>query len=147
MHVKSKNKDDQDQPTGNEARQEEFLERLADLSNTKKSFELKLATGDGDDHVFIVHEEDDEENNQADMFVDGDNFNFNIEEEEKEDTQITPGIAQSEVTGANKPILDSMAASGKVENPFKNNLFNSEQTPTTQKISVEIHDNYIGSSL
>jgi hypothetical protein len=31
----------------------------------------------------------------------------------------------------------------KVENPFKNNLFNSEQMPTMQKLEVEIRDDYI----
>ena len=44
------------------ARQKALLERLADPSQTKKSFEMKLLTDDPDDEVFIVHEEGEEEN-------------------------------------------------------------------------------------
>jgi len=47
---------------------EDLLAKLADPKNTKRSFEMKLDTGDDDDEIFIVHEEDDE---QDSLFVDG----------------------------------------------------------------------------
>jgi hypothetical protein len=37
-----------------------MLDKLANPTNTKKSFEMKLITDDEDDEVFIVHEEGDD---------------------------------------------------------------------------------------
>jgi hypothetical protein len=50
-----------------------FQSHMADApeeSKTKKSFEMKLFTEDDDDEVFIVHEEDDQDN----LFVDANPF-------------------------------------------------------------------------
>ena len=43
----------------------DLLAQLEDPTNTKRSFEVKMDTGDSDDEVFIVH---DEYGEQADMF-------------------------------------------------------------------------------
>ena len=93
-----------------------MLEKLANPMNIKRSFEMKLVTDDEDDEVFIVHDEDD----QDDLFLDA---HFAPEEDR---------VAQSEVITPTS-----------IENPFKTNLFNSEQTPSTQKLDVQIQDNYI----
>lgn len=92
-----------------------MLDKLANPSNVKKSFEMKLLTDDEDDEVFIVHEEDEED--QDDLFMDACS------------TPCDDRVTQSEA---------SLSKNNSVENPFKMNLFNSEQTPSSQKLDVQI---------
>lgn len=67
-----------------EAPKEDFLEKLHDPKNIKRSFELKVENDDDDD-IFIVHEEEEDQNS---LFVEGSNTHFTFEEDKDENILI-----------------------------------------------------------
>merc|ERR1711935_570279 len=103
----------------------DLVKKLLDENQTKKSFEMKIENDD-DDEIFIVHEEGDE--NQNDLFVDGAGFqDFGDAENEKKEIKNVEGTETSPT----------------IENPFVDNLANSENLPVTQKLDVKINDDYL----
>ena len=73
-----------------------------------------------------MHEEEEDQNS---LFVEGSNTHFTFEEDKDENILI-----KSEVTPA---------GGESIQNPFKDNLFNSENLPQTVKLNVEINDDYM----
>lgn len=56
-------------------KEQNLVEKLLDENQTKKSFEMKVENDD-DDEIFIVHEEEGDEDKQENLFVDGAFQNF-----------------------------------------------------------------------
>ena len=82
---------------------------------------------DDDDEIFIVHEEGEEGAEQENLFVDGADFqNFDDIDQEND-----------------KKGDDAAVLSPTIENPFVDNLANSENLPATQKLDVKINDDYL----
>lgn len=106
---------------------DEMIRKLENPKDVKKSFETKIENDD-DDEIFIVHEEEDD--NQDSLFAEGAFQSFN------EEDVVDPQPAQ--------PTMEKKASSESTENPFKDNLANSEALPLTQKLDVKIEENYIG---
>lgn len=95
-----------------------MMENLENPKNVKKSFETKVENDD-DDEIFIVHEEEDE--NQDSLFAEGAFQSFN------EDS-------------AEEPVMKKVSSD---DNPFMDNLANSVALPQTQKLVID--DNYMSS--
>ena len=139
-----------------------------EAKSVKKSFELKYEIDDEDDdaEVFIVHEEDDNEEGQM--------MEFDQKEQHEQDELFVqqPSVAIKAVKAAEgQPSEEGKKSSPKsptegfekieinaddienikkgdepdalIENPFKDNLANSESLPAIQKLDVVINDNYL----
>ena len=95
---------------------DEMVKKLENPKDVKKSFETKIENED-DDEIFIVHEEGDGDDNQDSLFAEGAFQSFNEE--------------SAEVSQPSQPPMEKKASTESTENPFKDNLANSEALPQT----------------
>ena len=96
-------------PTKTNQKYDAMMQKLSNPNNVKKSFETKVENDD-DDEIFIVHEEEDE--NQESLFAEGAFQSFNEGD-------------------ASEPVLAKVTNTESAENPFTDNLANSVALPLT----------------
>lgn len=109
------------------------MAKLEDKTNVRRSFETKLVTDDDDDEfdaeIIIVHEEENMEGDGLDdFFVGGQEPTFEqVEEADVKDADVQgAAISHSELAAGSTDKGALGASLNQVENPFKDNLFNSE---------------------
>ena len=110
-----------------------------------------ILKNDDDDEIFIVQDEDDED--QDSLFIQPPSIGVGKTSEPKEGNKggepSPTGLAGFEKVDIFQKDLDAKdedqesSPDAQIENPFKDNLANSELQPVTQKLEVFINENYL----
>ena len=115
------------------------MEEFENPANTKKSFERLKADSDDSNEVYIVHDVDDQEQN--DLFMQPPDLEFDSKEDEPKQRRLSQDDFEKVEHPDKKPFAD-MAA----ENPFKDTMANSEMLPETKKLNTQIIDDYMAAN-